>query len=159
MECGSITEAEQAEIDGIVFEEDICDVSDKIKRGIYEGEGGEYDYEEDIRSIVIPYEGEEEDKSTLAEEEQEIKKVTDLVEKVIVIRALTQILALGLITHSFQESIATVAVLEEEEPEKSKHKNLKLYCRISVVLRSSGLLFILCLQVNQRMLRNLKNKM
>lgn len=71
MDCGPLTDQEREEMEAIMYEEDICEIADKIKQGIYEAETeGEFEFAGEQGDNLLPIElGAEEEHVMVAEEE------------------------------------------------------------------------------------------
>ncbi|KAK6633692.1 hypothetical protein RUM44_004299 [Polyplax serrata] len=74
MECGPLTDKEKEELEAIMYEEDICVIADRIKQGIYEGEGeGEYQPPEEAGEEEMQVEAAGEERTSEGEGEISVK--------------------------------------------------------------------------------------
>lgn len=80
MECGPLTDKEKEELEAIMYEEDICVIADRIKQGIYEGEGeGEYQPPEEAGEEEMQVEAAGEERTSEGEGEISVKVSFDVV--------------------------------------------------------------------------------
>lgn len=78
MECGPLTNEEREELEAIMYEDEVCEIAERIKEGLYEvEEEGEYRFSEMV--------GEDVQKGICTGEKKSIQIDEDLSQRMVII--------------------------------------------------------------------------